>query len=523
MAVEWARSIPAPVSDNVEDAIADLKQMIDIGLENNNRYKIFEPPEEIPTNIDDRTLHPDNPADNDWSIVYDHCFKHVGYAAIGTAVMTRAKEHSEDDEISPKQNYTIIDDKNLVGFTMILASMYPKFLSGLICGDVFFQYANDLDMRRALNLMHPLEKTPGNYLQGLVLDDSLFGGAASGSTYSTQAHARVDNPHKGRSLTLSQLHNIYQAANDYLPSSPTKDLSLVNAVDNAYTPGAKGVDYAIGKHKYVQAQHGTSRGNEDRFKTWLEELRRVYIERIEKMMKKNPQDPILHVPMRVSFLEVGWGQDVKARASGHDDHTNSNKLFTFFQALIKIRFGDQVGQAKFDVVRRATNLLTRGHDIEAAYLDARLADVGVTMIGQTEWFNGGLNPVPGGGGGVNKESLQRRLPYIREQAEKTYTSKGSRFKLNIIQDREKLVEFQKIEKLTDQDLDMEEQALEEKRELCQKKWERIAEEMKLLEDVRLTFITENLVASAGQIGEDKDDEQDGDDADMQEVEQQSSQ
>lgn len=498
MSVSWARDALPQVSSNLEKAIDDLKAEIGKIQVRAEDYQLYQPLEDIPLDIKDRPLHPENPRDTDWSIIYLHAFETGGYAALTRAVQTRAAEHVEDKTILSSGNYKIMDnDDNLRDFMMILASMLPHFIKSLIKGDVFERYSHDEVLHRAVSLAHTLDKLPGNYLQGLVQADSLYTTAATSASTSTQAASRIENVHKGRGLTLKQLFTVWKTAERYLPSSPQKDLKIVKEIDNIFPPPPPKPDYAGGIHKYVQKSRVGKPGNEAKFLAWMKVMEKTYINRIREILKNDDKDPILDIPMRVSLLEVGWGRDVKERAGAHDNHISSNALFTFFQAVVKYEFGDQADQAQFEVGRLATNFLNHGGTIDKAFNDAKIADTGVTMVAQSEYFNPGLNPAPGGGAGVGKAPLEKRLPWIVQHAEKTYTDRNSRFKLNVVQDVEKLERFKKVDEMTDLDFARLDAAFERAQKDFQRKCDRLANEMKLLEDVKLMHISDKLGRSGG--------------------------
>lgn len=487
-----SRSASTPRTSDLEDVIAELKLKFEVGLERLGHFQVIQSPDDIPSNVKDRPLHPFNVSDSDWAIFYRHAFDSGGYAALEEATQERAKQHKDDKEISPRENYSVINEETAVDLMMILASMYPGFLKGLIDGDLFYQYAQDPELHKAFDQIHSLDKIPGNYIQAMVQVDSLFDIAASPSSQMTQAANRKDNPDKGKGLTLAQLHQVYECAKLYLPSDPNMDIQAVRDIDSVFQPPYNVSNYKQGRHRYVQ--QGT---NENKFEKWLKVWKEVYIDRIEVMMQKDPNDPLLHEPMRVSFLEIGWGQDVKSRANSHDQHASSNLLYTFFQALVKHLFGDIAGHASFDVKRLATNFLNRGDSIDFAYLDARVADVALTMIALTEWFNGGLNLAPGGGAGVKKSSLAIRLEWITEQAKKTYSTEQSRFQRNILEDQDKIAALVELDKWTEQDISDGEKDCEDLQRECQEEWDALKVELAIFEDVNLAHITQQVV-QAGQ-------------------------
>lgn len=480
--------------ENIEDIVTELQQKVQISLERLSHFTAVELPEEIPLHVKDRALHPSHASDSDWAVIYRHWFDSAGYAGLEGAVRERATQHMKDNSISPRENYAVMNADDAAAFMMILATMYPGFIKGLIDGDLFYRYAQDPELRKAFDQIHSLEKHPGNYVQARVLVDSFFNPATSPVSQMTQAANREKNPDSGKGLTFHQLYTLHGCAVKYLPSGPNVDLKMVMEIDAMYQPKHPPGGYKNGRYKYVQ--QGT---NEHKFEAWLKALKALYIDRIVEIMRRDPDDPILHEPMRISLLEIGWGQDTKARASAHDQHTTSNTLYTFFQALIKYLFGSTPDQIPFDVQRLATNYLTRGDSIEDAYLDARLADVGLTMIGRTEWFNGGLNLAPGGGAGVKKSTLDGRLDWITDQAKKTYTTERSRFKRNILDDQDKITAFAELDKWTEQDISDGELDCENLQRQCQSEWEAIGADLAILEDVKLAYIAQQLV-QPGQSG-----------------------
>lgn len=492
MTADKTQSVRPPLRCGLEAAIKELTRSVKIGLERHGQYKTFQPPEGIPININKRPLHPENVSDTDWAIIFRHEFETAGYAGLTKALKHQAELHLQGGKIDSRGNYKIIEDAKPVDFMMILASMYPGFITKLIDGDLYFHYAQDTETRRAFDMHHALAKVPGNYLQGYVQRHTLAKMTDDDLTASTQAGQLIDNPHKGKGLTFATLLGVYNNTLAYLPSSASKDMTVVDGIDRIFPPPPDDLDYDNGQHKYVKRAQGPRKpGNEEKFNTWVKELKRVYIDRILKIVQKDPNDPILSIPMRVSLLEIGWGSDALARSSAHDDHTSSNYLWTFFQAVVRYCTDSEYGQT-FTVERLATNFLTRGDDITVAMLDALLTDVGLTMIGRTEWFHSNLNPVPGGGAGVQKKSLESRLEWIKEQAEVVYASKTSRFKMNVEKDRAKIKALAEVESMTEQDFVDRERAIEHSKHANQKRWAAIQKDLKDLEDINAVHIAEDI-------------------------------
>lgn len=109
----------------------------------------------------------------------------------------------------------------------------------------------------------------------------------------------------------------------------------------------------------------------------------MYIDRIEVIIGYKEKDPVLDILIRVSLFEVGWGVDARARASSHDDHVRSNKLFTFLQVLVKHQSRGDMNLPSFEIDRLSINKLTRGDNINDALLDVQLTDIGITMLARS--------------------------------------------------------------------------------------------------------------------------------------------
>ena len=111
------------------------------------------------------------------------------------------------------------------------------------------------------------------------------------------------------------------------------------------------------------------------------------------------------------------------------------KKFTFWQWWNRFFFDKD--KRKYEVQRIITTRLSR---IQAALGDARTADVGLTVMANSHWFEGKINPDPGVGGGVQEMPLQpdgKNKQWLASNFDWVYRQQGA-YQNNLRMDRLKL-------------------------------------------------------------------------------------
>lgn len=143
------------------------------------------------------------------------------------------------------------------------------------------------------------------------------------------------------------------------------------------THGAKEknqTDYAAGFRRYRPSKHA-----EIVILEFLKQVKEIWLKEGQELFDRDPDDPLLDIPMRRCFQEVGWGADVHGRAADHPTHIATNYLLGLFHATVT-RFNPGVFKMFQYQVLRVT---TPDHASLSEYL--------ISQVASSYWYEAGLN------------------------------------------------------------------------------------------------------------------------------------
>ena len=332
----------------------------------------------------------------------------------------------------------------------IINTMYSGMVEGLVKGDLMERYFNDLEFQKAIDVHHPLLKAPGHYVQAYVLKQYIQEPITTSSpnTQATQAVYRKKQENAGRQVTGRKLAILYNRARKYYWGGDLYDPKFAKELDEsvqgngAPRPLSDYQSKVPGTHRFCPTKDSAARQYD-----WLTAMWNNSVEKMSDLLKeeKRAGERNFFLDEYISFIlfEIGYSTDVKSRADAHSNWHSSNKIFTFWQCLIRFFF-DKDGQ-RYEVKRFMTNRLPRVQD---AHGDACTADVGLTVMAHSHWFEGGMNPDPGAGGGVqaiplhphgkNKQWLESNFEWVyRQQGEYQYNLRKDQLKLEACRELDK--------------------------------------------------------------------------------------
>ena len=324
----------------------------------------------------------------------------------------------------------------------IINTMYSGMVEGLLKGNLIERCFNDLEFQKAINIHHSLIKAPGHYVQAYVLrqfvEDTEL--SSSPNTQGTKREYRKKQENAGRQVTGRQLALLYSRARTYYWANTSYDPKFAKELDE-FVQG-NGDPRALSDYQTrVLETHRfcPSKSSADRQHEWLVALWKTSVEKIYKLLNEERrtgvENHILDEYIAFVRFEIGYSTDVKSRADAHSNWKSSNKIFTFWQCLIRFLFDKD--EQKYEVVRFMTNRLPR---VEDAHGDACTADVGLTIMAHAHWFEGGLNPDPGAGGGVREISLHpdgKNKLWLENNFNWVYRQQGE-YQYNLQKDQSKL-------------------------------------------------------------------------------------
>jgi len=393
------------------------------------------PPELFEEDVIDRPIVPNGPGDFDKQIWQLHEFKVGGLAGLASSTMWWVKHASGQHASSTWRHLT--EDSAKIPFTDMLCTMYAPFIEALLRGDLMYQYFNDGNFRSAVNIYHGLKKYPGHYIQCVCLKEEILDGPIPPDTQMTQKDRRRANQDAGKWLTPRQISEYIDGADRYANPKLQADHDFAKRVDEHWQPPHdQPLSWYQNKNRrYIQ--NGIMR---KKFNEWVRFLKKLYADRIDLMLdreSRNEEVEELDEAMRCILFEIGYGVDVLPRATAHNSHSSSNDLFAFHQALITELF-DQ-SKDKFVVERFMTNPIPK-----ADFKLVNIADIGITMLGQGVWLYGGLNIVPGAGGGVSESGMNRNTKFFEENYRKIYVP-HQLYQTNLKKDEVKMKDLEKMQ------------------------------------------------------------------------------
>jgi hypothetical protein len=257
-----------------------------------------------------------------------------------------------------------VDESQQIPFMNIINTMYSGMVEGLVKGDLMERYFNDLEFQKAIDVHHPLLKAPGHYVQAYVLKQYIQEPITTSSpnTQATQASYRKKQENAGRQVTGRQLAILYNRARKYYWGGNLYDPKLAKELDEsvqgngAPRPLSDYQSKVPGTHRFCPTKDSAARQYD-----WLTAMWNNSVEKMSDLLKEEKRagerNPFLDEYISFILFEIGYSTDVKSRADAHSNWHSSNKIFTFWQCLIRFFF-DKDGQ-RYEVKRFMTNRLPR--------------------------------------------------------------------------------------------------------------------------------------------------------------------
>jgi hypothetical protein len=191
-------------------------------------------------------------------------------------------------------------------------------------------------------------------------------------------------PYPGRGLSWREWKKTLQALTQYQNDSEAginSAGSWVDQVDGSF-PDRDTRMWSLGQRCRFLAN--------ERQKSVLREFiaaaQTVYVDKGQKLEDVDPSNPALGIPMARVPQECGWGISGLERAAAHTVAGQySNALFGLFHCVLR----ELWGRERWEVTSRKLLDVTRP-------LDAPVAEFLCSELGQTYWYQGGLNPALAG-------------------------------------------------------------------------------------------------------------------------------
>ncbi|KAK5210132.1 hypothetical protein LTR47_000020 [Exophiala xenobiotica] len=446
-------------------------------------------PTKIASNLEDRPLQPDGVNDTDNQIMLRSAFNDEARSVSLAQVLEQIA-----DGMTAGAVWNHLKGNNRKHMMIIIDTMYGGMVQALIDGNIAHKYATDRDFRRAIDIHHALKKIPGNYVQQVGRTEHIVD-LQIPATGGTQRDSRVDNPHAGRWLTAREIVQFHAAGLEYI-----RNPQLAQEVDGHYqgfvVPPLDHYSPHMGsnpKNPTEQIMLPRTRrylrtsASEKKLIEFLDAIYETYVSRAEKLIAYEQEtgdaNPLLDIPFTWGPSEIGYGVDLQQRADAHSDHNSSNYLFTFFQALLVHLFDRE--KTKFKVYRFMVNQLPRPYENDDDNLplqDANTTDVGITLMAGAHWFNGGLNPDLGAGGGVHDPRLKKNNQWL-EQACKGLYARDSIVETNLAKNERAEEQLAEDEQARDEEFKNHQQIIDQRKALLEQN-DRILEKIKLLEAAR---------------------------------------
>ncbi|KAK7897641.1 hypothetical protein LTR67_004271 [Exophiala xenobiotica] len=448
-------------------------------------------PTEIPRDIRHRPLAPEGVNDTDNQIMMRSAFNDEAPSVSLAQVLEQIANGMTAGTV-----WNHLKGKNRVHMMIIIDTMYNGMVQALIDGNLAHKYATDKNFRRAIDIHHALKKIPGNYVQQVGQTEHIVD-LQIPETGGTQRDSRIDNPHAGRWLTAREIVQFHAAGLEYF----TKP-ELAREVDRHYQgfvvppldhysphqgPNPKSPKEQImlpGVRRYSR-----TKASKQKITEFLDAIYKTYVVRAEKLIaeeeKTGDANPLLDIPFTWGPLEIGYGVDLQQRADAHSDHTSSNYLFTFFQALLVHLFDRE--KTKFKVYRFMVNSLPRPYendDDDLPLQDANTTDVGTTLLAGAHWFNGGLNPDPGAGGGVQDPRLKKNNQWLDQSCRRRLYAVDSTVGINLAKNAKAYAQLMEDEQARELQFKNHQQIIDERKALLAQN-DRILDKIEQLKAARL--------------------------------------
>lgn len=301
-------------------------------------------------------------------------WKHYQWAAYGIiglshALMWHSAELVKKKSLAEKR-WVILDDmkkKPKCETYVLLATVHPEILDGLLCGDFMYRYYHEPRFEALAHQHHNLHTTPGIYVNYICRTKHSRAGLV-------QADA-------GKSLSPIQLQIVLDRVELYLDHDNDPESQIyAKRCDSIWPPVSRAtIDWAGGERRYFLS--------DDVHEEWSIEMKSL-LSRARKMSSADQA-----VPLMRCFAEVGFGQNCASRAGDHAYNKATNKLFGLVHAIVELEW-----EGEFEVkVWQIFRITKEAH--------GKLSELIGSLICDSFWYQGGLNPMISGNVDLSKDHL----------------------------------------------------------------------------------------------------------------------
>ncbi|KAK4963938.1 hypothetical protein LTR66_012556 [Elasticomyces elasticus] len=470
---------PRPIVEQVPDYIRGYqKEMTEL-----KKITAAALPQTTPTTLISKATAPEQSCNTEVKVILLSMLDEFDLNGLDSALRSTSEWCRDQRQVSKDKSFRDFEKAKPSDSQNLLCCCEVAVLKAFIRGDAPHMEASSSVFHQKLN-NHHLRKVPGNYIQFICRRNADTVEDKNGTQSSTKWQ---NDEYAGCGLSWNELEDVYQAGMAY--------------IDPNQAQVGWDIDDTFEKHTFTRTEYdaiiipnGPSQlGKRERFLNSKKNMVSARVKVIEEWLKairvfldEFPPNIDKDEPMRVCFVEVGWGRDLAARALAHEDFDSSNYLLSLFRCLVK--YAVDPSGTTFIVRRYMINALPRPSE---ALIDAHISDVMTTILASSFWFQGGLNPSEAGGGGVQAKALQAVNHQILDQYNAMY-QQGSLHRINLKRMQEKVAETKKAHD-TFRDRAAVEQRIDLKKQKLSAKIKKAEETMKKLTIAhRIADLKENL-------------------------------
>lgn len=285
--------------------------------------------------------------------------------------MAEVSDPNNDPEAARKPFRHLLDDfeDGYKKMCWLIVSMHRDVLESLIRGNLISREREDTNFRARTADSTRLHALPSIYLLQIVNVEFVKG---------------QRTPYPGRGLNWREWKETLGALTQYLDESEEGDNgagSWVDQVDGSFIDRDRRKWQAGQRCRYLANER-----QKDVLREFIKAAQEMYVVKGQALYDVNPSDPALDVAMARVPQECGWGLSGIERASQHSTAGQfSNSLFSLFHCVLR----ELWGRERWEVASRKLVDVTRP-------LDAPVAEYLCSELGQTYWYQGGLNPAYAG-------------------------------------------------------------------------------------------------------------------------------
>ena len=268
-----------------------------------------------------------------------------GMPALAKYLYAYARKRIEKDDNMFK--YFITDEESQSpGLPLILSTIHPAVLEGLIRGDIPHRCATNRDYARIVQQTTELLSTAGIYL-------NLFCRKEADPDAATQASSPavkdVKHTHAGKGFSINQMKSMLKSIKLYLARNSPESLDHARLIDRnpASQAGDQYPDYAKDPKARRYRENYTQ---EKKIKVWMETHQR-FIDKAEQYVEKNPSKAaVLNEPLTWCIPGVGYGRSCAPRSLEHLPNTGTSALLGIVNATQMVLFPGQFKIQQYQIV-----------------------------------------------------------------------------------------------------------------------------------------------------------------------------